>query len=119
MKDFDKSNLVGSLITIFIGLLLGFFGVYVSVFSDGLVYERAITILIVLIIYGVLSVIIGFVKSKKNWLYMLSLSLPGIILLLIYTAKDFNILYLLYTVLIFLVSYYGARSGKSLKIKKK
>lgn len=119
MKENFKSNLIGSLITIAVGALLGFFGVFVSVFSDGLVFERLVTILIVLIIYGVLSIILGFLRPSYTILYMLSLSLPGILLLAVYTSKEFNFLYIVYMILIALFSYFGTKSGKSLKRKKK
>ena len=119
MKNFAKTDIIGIIITVVLGLLLGFFGVFVSVFSDGLIYERLITILIVLIIYGILSIVLGFLKPNKTWLYMLCLSLPGALLLLLYMTREFNIFYLLYAVLILLVSYFGTKSGKSFKIKKK
>jgi len=119
MKKFAKPDLVGSIVTIVLGLLLGFFGVIVSVFSDGIIYERFITILIVLIIYGVLSIILGLIKPTKTWLYMLSLSLPGVILLSIYMSKEFNVLYIFYIIAILIVCYMGTQSGKSFKIKKK
>ncbi|MEL7649857.1 MAG: hypothetical protein AAGU76_17310 [Sedimentibacter sp.] len=119
MKESIRSNLVGSLITIAAGALLGFFGVFVSVFSDGLVFERLVTILIVLIIYGVISIILGLLKPGFTILYMLCLSLPGVVILLIYTTREFNFLYVVYMILILLFSYFGTQSGKSLKRKKK
>lgn len=114
----DKKKTTSIIVTIVIGIVLGLFGVMVSVFSDGSTYERIITILIILIIYGVLSLIIGFIKPVKPWAHMLSLSLPGVILLIFYTIKEFNILYIVYIVLILLITYFGTRSGKSFKKKK-
>ena len=114
----EKKKPVGIIVTIIIGIIMGFFGVMVSVFSDGSTYERIITIFIILIIYGVISLIAGFLKPVKTWISMLSLSLPGIIMLIFYTIKDFNILYIVYMALILLITYFGTKSGKSLKIKK-
>ena len=119
MKESFKSNIFGSLITLAAGALIGFFGVFVSVFSDGLVFERLVTILIVLIIYGIISIILGILKPAYTWLYMLSISLPGILLLVVYTAREFNFLYIVYMILIFLFSYFGTKTGKSLKRKNK
>ena len=119
MKDVVKSNIIGSLITLIAGTFIGFFGVFVSVFSDGLVYERLVTILIVLIIYGVVGIVLGFLKPMYTWAYMLSLSMPGVIILLIYSAREFNILYIAYMVLILAFSFFGTKTGKSLKRKKK
>lgn len=114
----EKKKTIGIIVTIIIGILLGFFGVFASVFSDGSTYERIITILIILIIYGVLSVIAGFLKPVKTWIYMLSLSLPGVAMLIFYSIKEFNILYIAYMVLILLITFFGTKSGKSLKKKK-
>ena len=115
--NIEKKKPIGIIVTIIIGIVMGIFGVIVSVFSDGSTYERIITILIILI-YGVISLITGFIKPIKTWIYMLSLSLPGVIMLTFYTVKEFNILYIVYMALIFLITFYGTKSGKSLKRKK-
>lgn len=117
MKKDTKNNLIGALITAGIGFILGFFGVMVSVFSDGTTYERLVTALVVLIIYAVLSLVLGFAKSRQPMLYALSLSLPGILLLLFYLFKEFNIFYIIYMALILSVVYFGVQSGKSFKKK--
>jgi hypothetical protein len=114
----DKKKIISIIVTIVIGIVLGFFGVMVSVFSDGSTYERIITILIILIIYGVLSLIIGFIRPVKPWGNMLSLSLPGVIMLGFYSIKEFNALYIVYIALILLMTYFGTKSGKSMKRKK-
>ncbi|MDD4089810.1 MAG: hypothetical protein PHP29_08995 [Tissierellia bacterium] len=118
MDNKDKKKLISIIVTLVIGIVLGFFGVMVSVFSDGGTYERIITILIILIIYGVLSLIIGFIRPVKPWGHMLALSLPGVVMLIFYTIKEFNILYIVYIVLIILFTFFGTKSGKSLKRKK-
>ena len=114
----EKKKQIGIIVTSIIGIVLGFFGVMVSVFSDGSSYERIITILIILIIYGVISLIAGFIKPVKIWIYMLTLSLPGVLMLAFYSIKEFNALYIAYMVLILLITYFGTKSGKSLKRKK-
>nr|WP_300095354.1 hypothetical protein [Sedimentibacter sp.] len=119
MKDIVKSNIIGSLITLVAGAFIGFFGVFVSVFSDGLIYERLVTILIVLIIYGIVSIVLGFLKPAYTWLYMLALSMPGVIILLLYTSREFNILHVAYMILILAFSFFGTKTGKSMKRKKK
>ncbi|NLK65847.1 MAG: hypothetical protein GX289_12260 [Tissierellia bacterium] len=114
----DKKKLISIIVTIIIGIALGFFGVMVSVFSDGSTYERLITILVILILYGVLSLIIGFIRPVRPWGHMLALSLPGVIMLIFYTIKEFNFLYIVYIVLILLIVFFGTKSGKSLKKKR-
>ncbi|HBC32632.1 MAG TPA: hypothetical protein DC024_15465 [Clostridiales bacterium] len=118
MDNKNKKKLISIIVTLVIGIVLGFFGVMVSVFSDGGTYERILTILIILIIYGVLSLIIGFIRPVKPWGHMLALSLPGVVMLIFYTIKEFNILYIVYIVLIILFTFFGTKSGKSLKRKK-
>ena len=114
----EKKKPIGFIVAVIIGIVLGFFGVMVSVFSDGSTYERIITILIILIFYGVISIIAGFIKPVKTWIYALALGLPGVLMLIFYSIKEFNALYLVYIVLIFLVTYFGTRSGKAFKRKR-
>ena len=113
----EKKKHISIIVASIIGIIIGFFGVMVSVFSDGSSYERIITILIILIIYGVVSLIAGFLKPVKTWIYMLSLSLPGVLMLIFYTIKESNMLYIVYIALILLVTYFGTKSGKSIKRK--
>jgi uncharacterized membrane protein HdeD (DUF308 family) len=114
----EKKKPIGIIVTIIIGIVMGIFGVMVSVFSDGTTYERIITILIILIIYGVISLISGFIKPVKSWIYTLSLSLPGVLMLIFYCVKEFNILYVVYIILILLITFFGAKSGKSFNRKR-
>lgn len=119
MENDNKKKSAGYLVTSIAGLLLGFFGVFVSVFSDGSSYEQIITILIVLIIYGILGIVIGLWKPIKTFVYLPWLSLPGVLILLVNMYREFNILYVLYMILIVSVSYLGLNSGRSLKRRKK
>ncbi|HOW23688.1 MAG TPA: hypothetical protein PLV23_08695 [Sedimentibacter sp.] len=114
----DKKKFISIIVTLIIGIGLGFFGVMVSVFSDGSTYERLITMLIILIIYGVLSLILGFIRPVRPWGHMLALSLPGVVMLIFYTIKEFNILYIVYVALILLIAFFGTKSGKSMRRKK-
>lgn len=114
----DKKKLISIIIVAIIGIVLGFFGVIVSVFSDGSTYEKAITIGIVLIIYAIFSLILGLVKPIKTWIYMLALSLPGVLMLIVYSIKEFNVLYIIYIILILIISYFGTKTGKSFRRKK-
>ena len=118
MDNKDKKKLISIIVTLVIGITLGFFGVMVSVFSDGSTYERIITILIILIIYGLLSLIIGFIRPVKPWGHMLALSIPGVLMLVFYTIKEFNILYIVYIFMIIMFTFFGTKSVKSLKRKK-
>lgn len=115
----NKKNISAYVVTLIAGLLLGFFGVFVSVFSDGSTYERIITILIVLVIYGVLGIIIGVWKPIKTFVYLPFLSLPGILILLVYSlGGEFNPLYIAFMLLILGFSYFGLKTGRSFKQKK-
>ena len=114
----NNKKSIGVVVTAIIGLLMGFFGVMVSVLSDAGIYERIITILIILIIYGILSLALGFLYPVKTWIYILPLSVPGVLLLILYSIKEFKVLYLVYILLILAMTYFGTKSGKSLKRKK-
>ncbi|MEN6350976.1 MAG: hypothetical protein ABFD08_16470 [Syntrophomonas sp.] len=102
-----------------IGVLLGFFGVFVSVFSDGSVSERLITIVIILVIYAVLSAVWGFWKPKYSWLWGLILGMPGVLFLGFYMIKEFNAYYLIYVILIIILSCVSAYGGSALRNRKK
>ncbi len=115
-KNKKKAVYIAALIT---GLLLGIFGVFLSIFTDGTMYERIITILIVLIIYGIAGIILGIWKPEKPLLSMPWLNLPGVIVLLFYMYREFNALYIIYMLLILTVSYFGLKTGKSSKRNRK
>lgn len=117
--DQGKKKLTTYAVALIAGVLLGIFGVFISVFSDGSSYERIITILIILVIYGVLGIFIGIWKPEKTFVYLPFLSLPGIIVLLIYSfAGEFNPLYIPYILLILVFSFFGLKTGRSFKHKK-
>jgi len=82
-------------------------------------YERIITILIVLIIYGIAAIILGIWKTEKPLLSMPWLNLPGVIVLLFYMYREFNALYIVYMLLMLTVSCFGLNTGKSFKRNKK
>ncbi|HCX60886.1 MAG TPA: hypothetical protein DHU59_00455 [Clostridiales bacterium] len=119
MNTNNKKSKIGYIVVFVIGALIGFFGVFNSVFSDGSAYERAVTILVVLIVYAVSGVIIGFIKPIKTMLYLPWLSITGLILLLFYMYKEFNILYLVYFILILIILYFGLKTGSSFTRHKK
>lgn len=119
MNQEYKKNVIPHIVTLVLGLLLGFFGVIVSVFSDGSIYERIISILILLIIYGVLGIVTGIWKPVKTYIFLPWLCLPGVLMLMFYMYKDgFNIFYVLYMILIVAFSYFGLKTGRSFKKKR-
>ncbi len=119
MNQDYKKNAIPHIITLVLGLLLGFFGVFLSVFSDGSIYERMITILIILVIYGILGIVIGIWKPIKTFVFLPGLSMPGVLLLVFYLYKDgLNAFYIPYIILIVAFSYLGLKTGRSFKKKK-
>lgn len=119
MDTNNKKSKISYIVVFIIGALLGFLGVFNSVFSDGSTYERTITILVILIIYAVSGIVIGFIKPIKPMLYLPWLDVTGLVLLLFYMYKEFNILYLVYFILILLVSYLGLKTGSSFMKRRK
>jgi len=109
---------LGILLAIVMGGLLGFFGVFVSVFSDGGLSERLITISIILLIYSILSAVWGFLIPGFSWLWGLFLGTPGAVLLILYFKTESNPYYLVYIILIFGLSCLSAKGGSYIKISK-
>lgn len=102
-----------------LGSILGFFGVFVSVFSDGGLYERLITISVILLIYFFLGLAFGvFVQGFSGILALVS-GLPGDILLLLYFKSEPNKYYLIYGISIILLSWFGAFIGVKIKKSRK
>jgi len=97
------------------GVLLGFFGVFNSVFSDGGTLERLITIAIVLIIYAGLGALWGFFAPEQPWRWVLALALPGVIFLAVYMLREYNPFYIAYIVLILCFSSLGVYGGHALR----
>ncbi|HWI54169.1 MAG TPA: hypothetical protein VNT57_00615 [Desulfobacteria bacterium] len=111
----------GFILVLIIGGLLGFFGVFVSVFSDGSTSERLITVAIILIIYGIIGFVCGRVSNDSSyWKWGLILSLPAELILLLYSIKETDILpfSLVYILLILVFSIISAYLGKVFKTKR-
>lgn len=107
------------MVTALAGIFLAIFGVFLSVFTDSSSYERIVTVLIVLIIYGILGIVIGLWKPIKTFVFLPWITLPGVLVLLFYMYSDgFNVFYVPYIILIVTSSYLGLSTGKSFKRKK-
>jgi len=111
-------NGIAIFIAILLGIALGFFGVFNSVFTDGGLGERLVTIVAILLIYAGLGALWGFASPERPWRWVLALSLPGLILLGLYMLKEFNPFYLLYMVSILCLSSLGVYGGHSLRMRK-
>lgn len=107
--------LLGVLISLGVGIILGFFGVLNSVFSDAGLSERIITILVTLIIYAVLSALLAIFLQGYSWQWGVLLSAPGILMLILYMLSEFNIFYPVYMILLLAVSCLGAFGGGKIK----
>lgn len=98
-----------------IGILPGFFIVFNSVFTDsnGNIGERFFTFLLVIVIFGVLGYLFGRLSSEKSITLGIMLSLPSIILLVLYLFKEPRLggLILIYVVLTAGASYLGTTLG--------
>lgn len=102
-------------IAVLLGIFLGFFGVFNSVFSDGGTLERLVTIAAVLIIYAGLGALWGFFAPERPWRWVLALALPGMIFLAVYMLREYNPFYLVYMVLILCLSSLGVYGGNALR----
>lgn len=102
-------------IAVLLGIFLGFFGVFNSVFSDGGALERRVTIAVVLIIYAGLGALWGFFAPERPWRWVLALALPGMIFLAVYMLREYNPFYLVYMVFILCLSSLGVYGGQALR----
>ncbi|MCX7749442.1 MAG: hypothetical protein N2645_21500 [Clostridia bacterium] len=91
---------LGHVLAFLLGILPAFFIVFNSIFSDssGSVLERLFTFGLVILVYGILGFIFGFISSAETWKWGISLSLPAVFIVLLYSSKElqnllFNIFY--------------------------
>ena len=103
------------ILTLIIGGVIGFFGVLVSVFADGNILERLITICVILLIYGLLSGILGYIMPRYSWKWGLLLGSPAVLFLALYLLKETSSAYFLYMFLIIGISCLSALLGSFLK----
>ncbi|NDL66478.1 DUF6954 family protein [Anaerotalea alkaliphila] len=114
MKQF-----VAGLLFFAVGSLLGFFGVFVSVFADGGTAERLATIAVLLLLHGLGGFLGGFLFPRHAWLWGLLLAAPGVLLLGLYLQNEPNPLYVLYMALLLLWAVGGNQSGARLGQRRK
>ena len=112
-----KETLI-KVMSVALGWLLGFFGVFVSVFSDGPIGERIVAVLVVLVIYAALSFLLGFSLKAKGLIWSLMLMLPGIAILIVYALKEPDFLYYAYAGAIAAISLIFAFIGSRFKFRK-
>lgn len=107
----------GIIIAVLWGLLLGFFGVFSSVFTDGGLVERLIMIAVILLIYFISAGILAYFSSFSTWKWSFVISAPGMLILIIYSFSEPPMLvyFLIYIVLIHAFCMAGHKAARSLK----
>jgi Na+/melibiose symporter-like transporter len=108
-----------TLMVLALGSIIGYFGVLVSVFSDADSSERLTTIGIILLIYIIVSALNGFFMPDYSWLWGLLLGIPGVILLILYFAREPNLYYIVYIFLVLGLSCLSAKGGSFIKTRNK
>lgn len=88
-----------------VGILPGFFIVFNSVFTDsnGSIWERIVTFMLVIVVFSVLGFFFGRLSKEKSIMLGIMLSLPSMILLMLYLIKvpslwGFILIYLVLTI---------------------
>lgn len=102
---------IGTVSAVLAGIVIGFFGVLVSVFTDGTAGERLTAIAVILLIYFFLSAFFAYFLHRYSWVWGLYVGVPAVILLGFYSRTEFNLYYLLYMAAIILISCLGAWVG--------
>jgi hypothetical protein len=104
-----------------IGLLPGFFLVFNYMFSDvSSDSERSVSFLVVEAVYLFLGAVFGLLVSDKGWKYALCLSLPALMLIVLYSLRETGtiLINLSYAVSVLGSALIGSLAGR-LKYKKK
>lgn len=109
-------NIVSIIFAVAIGGVIGFFGVLVSVFADSGLFERIVTMSIILLVYSILSAVWGFLIPGFSWKWGLFLGTPGVLLLMLYFIREHNSYFLIYIILILGLSCLSAKWGSYIKI---
>lgn len=102
-------------ISLLAGSLIGFFGVIVSVFADSALPEQLVTIAVILLIYFVSGGVCSFLLPYYGWKWGIPFSVPGVVMLAIYTILEWNPYYLIYIGLIAGFAILGAWAGSSIR----
>jgi len=101
----------GIMVSLIAGILIGFFGVITTVFADGPLVDRLVTIFVILLIYYVLGGVWGLVLPGYSWKWGLLLGAPGVLFLGVYMIREFNAYYFIYMILIICTVCFGAWAG--------
>jgi hypothetical protein len=107
-------KILGSVLSLALGLLFGFFGVMNSVFSDGAMDERLVIIAVILVIYGLLGLLLGFFFSEMHITVAILLVIPGIVFLTLFLFSELYLLILLYMVLLIFMTFVSVKLGHHL-----
>ncbi len=110
-------KIAGMILAVLWGHLLGFFGVFSSVFTDGALVERLIMIAVILLIYFVSAGILAFFSSFSTWKWSFIISAPGMLILVLFSFSEPRMLgyFLLYIALIHAFCLAGNKVARSLK----
>jgi len=117
-KYFTKErikNIIGIKLSFIVGSIIGFFGVFASVFTDGGLTERLIVISVILLIYSILSSIFGYSLPKYSWKWGLFITVPGVLLLSVFLIRERNLYHVIYMILIICFACLGAWLGSFLR----
>lgn len=105
-------------LALIIGVFIGFF-VFVSVFADGSITERLITISIILLSYIIISALWGFLLSDFSWLWGIIIGTPGVLFILQFFARERDLYLIIYIILILGLSSCSAKGGSYIRARKK
>ena len=106
------------MLAVILGSIIGLYGVIVSVFADGPLDERIITISTIILVYIVVSFFFGYLFPELGWRLGILFGFPGALFLAFYTVNETNPLYFLYILLIILVACLFTGVGSNMKTRK-
>ena len=106
------------MLAVILGSIIGLYGVIVSVFADGPLDERIISISTIILVYIVVSFFFGYLFPELGWRLGILFGFPGALFLAFYTVNETNPLYFLYILMIILVACLFTGVGSNMKTRK-
>lgn len=106
------------MLAVILGSIIGLYGVIVSVFADGPINERIITIGIIILVYILFGFLFGYFFPEFSWKLGIPFGFPGALFLAFYTVNETNPLHFLYILLILVVAILFTGVGSNVRTRK-
>lgn len=118
LPDKPMRTFTAFMLAVILGSIIGLYGVIVSVFADGPINERIVTIGIILLVYILFGFFFGYIFPELSWKLGIPFGFPGAIFLAFYTVNETSPFYFLYILLILVVACLFTGVGSNVRTRK-